>query len=306
MRIGIFLGEADAPDPIAELVAKARAAADDGFPSVWIPHIFGLDALVSLAVIGREVAGIELGSAVIPTYPRHPLLMAQQALTVQAAVGGRLTLGIGLSHQLVIEGMLGYSYERPARHMREYLDVLLPALQQQTVHADGETIRAHAGLTIPSALPCPVLLAALAPRMLRLAGGTADGTITWMTGPRTVAEHIVPSIREAAEHAGRPVPRVVVGLPVCVTDDAAAARERAARGFALYGQLPAYRAMLDREGVEGPADVMLAGDEDAVRAQLEALAAAGATDLLAAEFGSRTEERERTRALLVSARSALA
>ena len=299
MRIGIFLGEGGGPDPIADLVGRTRQAAQDGFPSVWISHIFGLDALISLAIMGREVPGIEVGSAVIPTYPRHPLLMAQQALTTQVATGGRLALGIGLSHQVVIEGMLGYSFEKPARHMREYLEVLLPALRQQSVNVDGETVKAHGTVSIPGATPCPVLLAALAPRMLQLAGGMADGTITWMTGVRTVADHIVPTITAAAEQARKAPPRVVVGLPVCVTDDVEAARRRAARGFALYGQLPSYRAMLDREGAAGPADVVVAGDEDTVRAELAAFAAAGATDFLASEFGP-SEEKVRTRALLAA------
>jgi F420-dependent oxidoreductase-like protein len=297
MRIGIILGEGGAPDPLEDLVARSRQAARDGFPSVWVSHIFGADALISLAVIGREVPEIELGSAVIPTYPRHPLLMAQQALTTQVATHGRLTLGIGLSHRPVIEGMFGHSFEKPARHMREYLQVLLPALRQESVDVDGETVTAHGTITIPGAAPCPVLLAALAPRMLRLAGGMADGTITWMTGVRTVAEHIVPSITAAAEEAGKPPPRVAVGLPVCVTDDVEAARRRAARTFTLYGQLPSYRAVLDREGAGGPADVLVAGDEAAVREQLTAFSAAGTTDFLASEFGS-GEERERTRALL--------
>ncbi|HEX6492370.1 MAG TPA: TIGR03564 family F420-dependent LLM class oxidoreductase, partial [Candidatus Dormibacteraeota bacterium] len=217
MRIGIFLGDTGGPDPLGQLVARARQVAADGFPSVWVPHIFNLDALIALSVVGREVPGIELGTAVIPTYPRHPLLMAQQALTTQAATGGRLLLGIGLSHQVVIEQMLGYSYDRPARHMREYLDVLLPALRQEMVNVDGETLKAHGGIAIPGAAPCPVLLAALAPRMLRLAGGVADGTITWMTGTGTIGDHIAPTITAAAEAAGRPAPAVFVSLPVVVT-----------------------------------------------------------------------------------------
>jgi F420-dependent oxidoreductase-like protein len=201
---------------------------------------------------------------------------------------------------VVIETMLGYSFDRPARHMREYLEVLLPALRQESVNVDGDTVRAHGGITIPGAAPCPVLLAALAPRMLRLAGAMADGTVTWMTGVSTVAGHIVPSLAAAAADAGRPSPRVVVGLPICVTDDVDAVRRRAARGFALYGQLPSYRAMLDREGAEGPADVVVAGDEVSVRTQLDALEDAGTTDFLAAEFAGSDEERERTRALLAS------
>lgn len=300
MRIGIFLGDGGTPDPLDDLVGRARRAAEDGFPSVWVPHIFGLDALIALAVVGREVPDIELGTAVIPTYPRHPLLMAQQALTTQAATGGRLALGIGLSHKVVIETMLGYSYDRPARHMREYLEVLLPALRQETVDVDGDTLRAHGGITIPGAAPCPVLLAALAPRMLALAGGVADGTVTWMTGVRTVADHVVPALAAAAAEAGRPSPRVVVGLPICVTDDVDAVRRRAARAFTLYGQLPAYRAMLDREGAEGPADVVVCGDEASVRAQLGAFEDAGTTDFLASEFARSDEEKERTRTLLTA------
>jgi F420-dependent oxidoreductase-like protein len=299
VRIGIFLDPGGSDDPLVHLVAEARRAAADGFPSVWVPHIFGVDSLIALAIVGSEVPGLELGTAVIPTYPRHPLLMAQQALTTQLATGGRLVLGIGLSHRIVIEGMFGYSYERPAVHMREYLQALLPALRQETVDVDGDTLRAHGTLRIPGATPCPVLLGALAPRMLRLAGGVADGTVTWMTGPATVAEYIVPALTEAATKAGRPAPRVVVGLPVCVTDDVDAVRSRGDRVFAMYGQLPAYRAMLDREGLAGPGEVIVAGDEAAVRDQLEALRAGGATDLVASPFGS-ADETARTRALLAA------
>jgi F420-dependent oxidoreductase-like protein len=301
MRIGIFLGEGDGTNPLDHLVAGTRKAATDGFPSVWIPHIFGLDALIALAVMGREVPDVEVGSAVIPTYPRHPILMAQQALTTQLATGGRLALGIGLSHQVVVEGMYGYSFERPARHMREYLAVLLPLLRQEGVAFEGETVRAQGAITVPGVSPPPVLLAALGPRMLHLAGAMAAGTITWMTGPRALASHIVPAITRAAEQAVRPAPRVVAALPVCVTDDVEAARQQAARAFQLYGQLPSYRAMLDHEGVDGPADIAVIGDEASVRAQVEEVLAAGATDFVASEIGSE-EQRARTRALLITLR----
>jgi len=193
--------------------------------------------------------------------------------------------------------MYGYSFERPARHMREYLAVLLPLLREGKVSFTGETVKAEGALTLPGVMPPPVLLAALGPRMLRLAGGLADGTITWMVGPATLASHIVPTIRAAAVDAGRPPPRVAVGLPICVTDDIAAARERAARIFSIYNTLPSYRAMLDRQGAEGPQDIAVVGDEDAVNAALDSVADAGGTDLVANEFGS-GEERQRTRALL--------
>jgi len=276
-----------------------RSAAALGFASAWMPQLFNLDALTALAVAGAQVPGIELGTAVTPTYPRHPMMLATQALTTQSAVGNRLVLGIGLSHQIVIESMFGYSFEKPARHMSEYLAILLPLLQTGSVQFTGETLKAAGSVAITDAKAPPVLLAALAPRMLKLAGGLADGTITWMTGPETVADHIVPSIAKAAAEAGRPQPRTVVGLPVCVTVDADAARQRAAKAFQVYGQLPSYRAMLDREGAEGPADVAIVGDEDAVAAQIAHIGEIGATDFMAAPFGSK-EERDRTMAAMAA------
>jgi F420-dependent oxidoreductase-like protein len=298
MRIGIF-GGVTANGPIDRIVDAARAAADDGFASFWLPQTFGMDALTALAVTGREVSGIELGTGVVPTYPRHPAMLAAQALTTQAIIGGRLALGIGLSHQVVIESMFGLSFEQPARHMREYLEILVPLVQSGSVSFAGETLTGHVGLDVKGATPFPILVAALGTKMLELAGTVADGTVTWMTGPATIESHIVPTITAAAERAGRPAPRVGVGLPVCVTDDEAAARERAARLFESYGTLPSYRAMLDKEGVGGPSEVAIVGDEAAVSAQIERLGAIGATDLVANEFGS-AEERDRTRALLRS------
>ncbi len=300
MRIGMFSSEV-INGPIDAIRDAARAAAGDGFASFWLPEIFGVDALTALALVAADAPGVELGTAVVPTYPRHPVVMAQQALTTQAASGGRLLLGIGLSHQLVIEGMYGKSFERPVRHMREYLEVLLPLVHGEPASFEGETLTGRVTLTISDATPMPVLLAALGPKMLELAGGRADGTVTWMTGPMTIERHVVPSITSAARAAGRGSPRVAVSLPVCVTADVDAARERAARNFQMYGTLPSYRAMLDREGVEGPAGVAVVGDEESVRAQLAHLGDVGATDFVANVFGS-GEERARTRAVLRSIR----
>jgi F420-dependent oxidoreductase-like protein len=284
--------------PIADVTDQVRRVADAGLHTAVSSQIFAYDALTLLAVVGQQVPGVELATGVVPTYPRHPYVLAVQALTVQAATGGRLVLGIGLSHQPVIEGMFGYSFDKPARHMREYLDVLLPLLRGEQVSYKGETLSVSTFGPIEVEAPAPqVLLAALAPRMLRMAGGVADGTMTWMTGPTTVASHITPAITAAAEAAGRPAPRVVVGLPVCVTSDVGAARERAARDFVTYGYMPSYRAMLDREGAEGPADVVVVGDEEAVAAQLATVAEAGATDFVAAPFGG-ADDRARTFALL--------
>jgi 5,10-methylenetetrahydromethanopterin reductase len=299
MRIGMSLTEPTGPGALAAFRDQLQQAADDGFASAWMSNIFGVDALTALAVAGSQVPGIELGTAVVPTYPRHPAVLAQQALTVSLALGGRLALGIGLSHRVVIEDMYGYSFARPARHMSEYLSILLPLLDGENAAFDGETMRANIGLSVPRPGRVPVLLAAMAPAMLRLAGQRADGTILWMTGPATVRDYIAPAITQAAETAGRPAPRVVCILPVCVTDDPGQARARAAKVLAIYGQLPSYRAMLDREGAAGPADIAIAGDEDTVSAQIMALAGAGVTDFVALEF-ARGEEHQRTRALLTS------
>ncbi len=298
MRIGTSVAEPDGPDALAKVADQLRMAVDEGFASAWMSNIFGLEALTALAVAGSQVPGIELGTAVVPTYPRHPAVLAQQALTADLALGGRLALGIGLSHQIVIEDMYGYSFDKPARHMREYLAVLVPLLAGDPVSFDGETVHAHIGLSTPrSGRKLPLLLAALAPQMLSLAGRHADGTVLWMTGPATVRDYIVPTITAAASEAGRPSPRVVCILPVCVTDDPAQARADAGKAFAIYGQLPSYRAMLDKEGAAGPGDVAIVGDEDSVAGQITALADAGVTDFVAGEY-ARGDAAVRTRALL--------
>ena len=280
------------------MVSTARTALDAGL-AFWVPQLSDVDALTALAAVGREVPDVELGTAVVPTYPRHPLVMAMQALTVQAATRGRLTLGIGLSHQVVIEGAYGYSFAKPVRHMREYLEILMPVLQTGRVDFTGEELSAHtfSPVRVGDAAAPQVVVAALGTQMLNLAGRLADGTALWMVGPRTLSDHVVPTITKAAEAAGRPAPKVVVGLPVSVTADPDAARENAAATLTIYNSLPSYRAMLDKEGAGGPADVAIVGDEESVAAQLHNLESLGATDLSLPVFGS-SEERSRTMALL--------
>ncbi|HTK15756.1 MAG TPA: LLM class F420-dependent oxidoreductase [Acidimicrobiia bacterium] len=298
MLIGYFGGDT-AGRTIDDVVIAAKAAEEDGFSTYAMSQIFGLDTMGVLAVVGREVPRIGLATGVVPTYGRHPLTMAQQALTVQAASGGRFTLGIGLSHQIVIEGMFGLSFDKPLRHMREYLDVLMPLLHEGKADVDGETISTHAAINAADRVAPPVLVAALGPKMLELAGRVTDGTVTWMTGPATLASHVVPLITTAAERAGRPAPRVVAALPICVTGNEDAARERAAKDFQTYGFLPSYRAMLDREGAAGPADVAIVGDAASVTKELGRVADSGATEFVASIFGDRFERAE-TRALLKS------
>jgi F420-dependent oxidoreductase-like protein len=211
--------------------------------------------------------------------------MAQQAATTNAAIGGRLTLGIGLSHQPVVENMWGLSYAHPGPYMREYMSVVAPLVREGKVAFSGDVFKVAAGLQVPGAKPFPVLVAALAPMMLKTAGEIADGTVTWTTGIKTIESHIAPRINAAAQAAGRPKPRIAVGLPVAVTDDdAASVRERISKGLQIYGQLPNYRRMLDIEGAAAPGDIALVGNEAAVEQQVRALAAAGATDFNAAIF----------------------
>ncbi|MFC5835122.1 TIGR03564 family F420-dependent LLM class oxidoreductase [Nonomuraea insulae] len=296
MRYGYFLAETQGPDPIGDLRDQIARAADDGFASAWHSQLFGVDAITALAVAGAQAPPIELGTSVVPTYPRHPAVLAQQAMTANAALGGRFVLGIGLSHQIVIENMYGYDFERPGRHMKEYLDILLPASRGEQVEYEGETLKANVRLTTPGA-GLPVLVAALGPRMLKLAGTVADGTVLWMTGPKTVAAHVVPTIKAAAAEAGREPPRIVCALPIAVTDDVGSAITRANEIYSVYGQLPSYRAMLDREGAAEPGNVAIVGDEDTVLAKLEELKQAGVTDFVGAPFANR----ERTRNLLIGA-----
>jgi len=301
MRIGVML-----PDRAPSVDAVVDAVVDierDGFDSAWFGQVFTWDVMTVAALAGPRTSRIEIGTSVVPTYPRHPFVMAQQAMTVQAATHGRFTLGIGLSHAPVIEQMWGMSYEKPARHMREYLSVLRPLIDEGRVGFSGEVYKTAAGLQVPGGSPMPVLIAALAPMMLRIAGELTDGTVTWMTGAKTIETHIVPKLTAAAHEAGRPAPRIAAGLPIAVTDDVAAAKERAAKAFVVYGQLPNYRRVLDREGVEGPADVSIVGDEASVERQLRALASAGVTDFFAPMFPVGDDAQAslaRTRALLQS------
>jgi 5,10-methylenetetrahydromethanopterin reductase len=296
VRIGVLIDQHPSVPEICDQLASLR---ERGITSAWVSQVFGYDALTLLAALGEKVQGVELGTAVVPVHSRLPQAMAQQVLTVQAVTGGRLTLGIGLSHQAVVEGLWGLSFERPVRYMREYLRALLPMLHGEVADHEGEVVTARTlgPLEVPGASPPSVVVAALGSEMLRLAGSVADGTVTWMTGTETVASHIVPTITAAAATAGRPSPRVVVALPVVVTADADGARRRIDEALAIYPTLPSYRAMLDREGASEPSDISFVGDETAVVNALGRLADAGATEFVASVMGD-TEERRRTAEVL--------
>ena len=301
MRIGIMLGASGGDDSIDGIVRTAQRIQDAGLDNLWMANIFSFDAISALSIVGFQVPRIGLGTAVTPSFPRHPTAIAQQALTAAAATGNRFTLGIGLSHKIVIENMLGLSYEKPARHMREYLDVLMPLLRGETLNYQGELYRVG-GLTlsVSGAEPVPTVVAALGPMMLRVAGELADGTNTWMVGPKTMETHIVARLTKAAEAAGRPAPRVVGGVPIVLTRKPDEARQRIAESLVMYGQLPSYRAMLDREGVAGPADIAIVGDENALRGEIDRFRNAGVTDFNAAIMAVEDGAYDRTLEFLAS------
>ncbi|MGE4606840.1 MAG: TIGR03564 family F420-dependent LLM class oxidoreductase [Myxococcota bacterium] len=301
MRIGVMSGATGGPDgEIDGLVARAKDLEARGFHSIWMANIFGLDAITALAIVGRETARIELGTAVVPSYPRHPVAIAQQCLTAQAAADGRFVLGVGLSHKLVIENMLGLSYEKPARHMREYMAVLGPLLRGEPVKFSGEHYQVNAAVQVPDAAPVPVVIAALGDHMLKIAGQTSDGSILWMTGPATIENHIVPKLSAAAAAAGRAAPRVVAGFPIILTNKPDEARENIGKLLTMYGQLPSYRAMLDKEGLAGPADLAIVGDEAVLNAELDRLRDVGVTDFDAAIMPVEQGADDRTIAFLES------
>ncbi len=300
MRIGLpgFATTAD------QIVKQAQQAEADGFKALWYPSaVFG-DPLVAIGLAGRATTTIEFGTSVLVTYVCHPALMANRAAAAAAAIGtpGRFTLGVGPSHQPVIEGMFGLSYASPGRHTDEYAQILTRLLRGEQVSFAGEEFHVNVG---PPALvggaEVPVLLSALGPRLLRVAGQHAAGTITWMANAKAIEEHVAPLIGKAASDAGRPDPRIVAGLPVAVHDDTAEARSAAAEQFVIYGQLPNYQRILERGGAGSPAEAAIVGDEAEVTAQIRALFDAGATDLWAAPFpvgDGRSASRARTRALL--------
>lgn len=297
-------------EKVDKLVAEAEAAEAAGFASIWVPQIpDDFDALTAVALMGRATSCVELGTAVVPIQTRHPVAMAQQALSTQAVCEGRLTLGLGPSHHWIVEDMLGLAYERPARLVRDYVEVLNTAFAGPSpVDVENDRYRVHNPLDITDIVPTRILLAALAPVMLRVAGEHASGTILWMADERAIGDHIVPRITKAAEEAGRPQPRIVAGVPVvlCSNADVDEARARANRvlGHAEYS--PNYERLLEHGDATDVGDLLAAGDEAAVVERLRSFRDAGATDLgirvlpLGPDRDARIESRHRTEAFLAT------
>ena len=290
MRIGIYGGNVRRGQPLASLVDEIAQREEQGFASYWTPQVGTFDALTMLALAGRETSRIELGTAVVPSYPRHPSALAQQAATVNALCDGRLLLGVGPSHAPGIEA-LGLAYDRPALHMREYVSVLKALGSDGRVDFQGRMYQVRTGFACPDAKPFRVLISALAPLMLKAAGEVADGTVTWMVGKNTIRTSTAPRIAKAAADAGRDMPRVVVGLPVCVHDDKQQATARAVQIFQGYGQLPNYRRQLDAEGYDQAGEIAVVGNEDEVRDELQAYFDAGASEVIASIYPAGDDSR---------------
>jgi F420-dependent oxidoreductase-like protein len=301
MRIGINGSSLVAIGaPLAQMVDHAAEAEKAGFSSYWVAQLAVPDALTVIATMGARTSSIELGTAVIPTWPRHPLMLAAQALTVQEAIANRLALGIGLAHKSSVESTLKIPFATPAKHMDEYLSVLLPTMVARSVAFQGDIWSAEVETVggAPGAEPPTVLLAAMGPRMLRLAGERTAGSVLWLSGPKAIAQQIKPALDAAAAAADRPPPRIVASVPVCVTKKPDEVREVISGLLAGYNELPSYRGVMDSEGAGGPADVSIVGNEAEVRAGLAAFAEAGATDFAALEFFTDADEIAATRALL--------
>ena len=295
---------------LAGLLADGRSAENAGFTSFWIPQVPGyLDAMTAIALLGQVTNRIEICSAVVPIQTRHPVAMAQQALTTQLACGGRFTLGLGPSHDWIVNGQLGLSYDRPAHLVSDYLEVLNAAFRGPgSVNVENDTYRVHSPMDVSDPMPMPVLLAALGPVMLRIAGEQTSGTILWMADERAIGEFIAPRITAAATDAGRPAPRIVAGVPVavCSNDDVNDARVYASEVLGHAHFSPNYERLLEHGDAADVGDTMAVGDEHTVLARLLRYRDAGVTDLavrivpLGADASARTASRARTQHFIAS------
>ena len=285
MRVGVMIGPerrdtARKPEGMVRDIEWAEAA---GMDTAWIPQIpSDFDALLSVGLLATRTTRIELGTAVVPLQAQHPIALARQALSAHAIAGGRLALGVGPSHHWIVGDMLGLPYDKPAAYTRDYLDVLDAALKGPgRVDVENETFTVHNPLDLGPVAPLPVLVSALGPVMLRIAGERADGTVLWMADERAIGEHIAPRITKAADNAGRPAPRIVAGIPVCLcaTTEVDAARARANRVLGEAEFSPNYQRLLDRGDAKDVGDICAAGDEEAILARFRSFADAGVTDL---------------------------
>ena len=301
MKIGIFTGAAGSQGTLQEQIDEIVQCENDGLDSVWAACINDVDSLTMLALAAEKTSKIEIGTAVDSVYQKHPLTMTQQALTVQKVAQGRFRLGIGLSHKPLVENLWNLTFHSPAKFMREYLTIINSLNTTGSSDFKGEFTGLTIGLTMQDRVEVPVLIAAMGKMMLKISGEMTDGTLLWMTGNKTIEQHIAPIINQAASNSNKPNPRVVAMNPVLVTDDIEIAKKAATEYFDRYGNLPSYRAMLDREGLENSSEIAIIGNESEVTEKLQEYADAGATDFAASIFKTGKNDAEnaaRTKDLL--------
>jgi F420-dependent oxidoreductase-like protein len=298
MTIGVVLPAVPPSDNVVdETVAAAKEAASAGVRSIWFGQRFDYDAVALAGFVGREVPEVAVGTSVVPIFARHPILVSSQAQTTQAATGGRFTLGLGLGAKAFVEPVFGVAHERPVIRLREFLTALRTVLDTGTVEFAGETLTAVTPMpaSVPGGEHVPVVVAAMGEQALRVTGELADGTLTNMAGPKALSEHIVPALTAAAEHAGRPAPRVIAAIPVVVTSDVEAARATAAAQTAFYNRIPSYNRVIELSGARDAAELVVIGDEETVAAEIGRYLDAGATEIVLTQTGLTTDaDRRRT------------
>jgi len=292
MDIGLFIGSIGSAGTLKGQISQIIEAEKDGFDSFWAAHIMDLDVMTMMSMAAKETKRIKMGTAVTPTFLRHPIAMAQQAITVQASAQGRFTLGMGVSHKPVVENRFGLEFKKPAKHMKEYLTIVNSLSTYGEVKHQGEIHTAFSEFTSMEKPILPIVIAALGDLMLKNAGELADGTVTWMTGPETIRNHIVPKITKAAHDSNRTSPRVIVCLPVCVTEEKNIAFKEASKYFGRYAELPSYRAMITRENAESAAELAVIGNEQEIEEKLRNYSDAGATEIAVQIFPDKLGNKE--------------
>jgi F420-dependent oxidoreductase-like protein len=283
MPTGIFLfPNPQAANVVDDVVDQAKRAHALGVRQVWVAQQFDHDAISLAGLIGAAVPGLGVGTSVVPINPRHPLIVASQAQTAQAASHGNFSLGLGLGAHEPERVAFGNAWPNPVGRLREHLQILRSIFDTGSVDFHGNQFSASPAwpVKVSGGTPIPLYVAAMGPKALQVTGELADGTLPYLAGRRTIAEFIEPTIAKAAADAGRPKPRVIASVPVLVSDDVDAARAVAAQHLAFYATIPSYQKVIAREGVDDVADLAAVGSADSVRLQLQSYLDAGATDVV--------------------------
>ncbi|OBI90888.1 LLM class F420-dependent oxidoreductase [Mycobacterium sp. 1245805.9] len=283
MTTGIILNaRPNAQNLVDDVIGQARRAYELGVGQVWLAQRADYDAITLAGLIGATVPGLGVGTSVVPINPRHPLIVASLAQTAQAASHGNFSLGLGLGARAIERQTFGTDWSNTIQRLREHLTILRSVFDTGSVDVHGSELSAGPQwpVHVPGGTPVPVYVAAMGPQALRVTGELADGTLPYLAGPRTIEEFIAPAITGAAAEAGRPAPRIIVAVPVVLSDDADAARSVAAEQLGFYQTIPSYRKVIAREGVDSVTELAAVGPEESVVKQLRRYLDAGATDVV--------------------------